>query len=48
MKGIPLEESLDAIAQLEKIDPTEDLNKVTFFMTMTSRLYQSRAVGQGT
>lgn len=28
LKGISLEESLDAIAQLEKIDPTEDLNKI--------------------
>lgn len=28
LKGIPLAESLDAIAQLEKIDPSEDLNKI--------------------
>jgi len=28
MKGISLDESLNAIAQLEKIDPTEDLNKI--------------------
>lgn len=28
MKGISLEESLAAIADLERIDPTEDLNKV--------------------
>lgn len=28
MKGISLEESLETIAQLEKIDPGEDLNKI--------------------
>merc|ERR1712002_717508 len=28
MKGISLEESLETIAQLERIDPAEDLNKI--------------------
>ena len=28
MKGISLENSLEAIAKLERIDPAEDLNKV--------------------
>ena len=33
MKGISLENSLGAIAKLERIDPAEDLNKVCCSMT---------------
>ena len=32
LKGITLEESLETIARLEKIDPGEDLNKVREMM----------------